>query len=127
MSLWALLLSLVLFLNMETILKKRRLELGISRYNKAYQRLRLAVDFLYKNGAVAVYLFGSITNPAGFTEHSDIDIAVKGIPANRRLEVEGKLEDLLDNFEYDILFLEEDGIRKEIIEKIKEEGILWKH
>ena len=127
MSLWALLLSLVLFLNMETILKKRRLELGISRYNKAYQRLRLAVDFLYKNGAVAVYLFGSITNPEEFTEHSDIDIAVRGISANRRLEVEGKLEDLLDNFEYDILFLEEDGIRKEIIEKIKEEGILWKH
>ena len=127
MSLWALLLSLVLFLNMETILKKRRRELGISRYNKAYQRLRLAVDFLYKNGAVAVYLFGSITNPEEFTEHSDIDIAVRGISANRRLEVEGKLEDLLDNFEYDILFLEEDGIRKEIIEKIKEEGILWKH
>ena len=127
MSLWALLLSLVLFLNMETILKKRRRELGISRYNNAYQRLRLAVDFLYKNGAVAVYLFGSITNPAGFTEHSDIDIAVRGISANRRLEEEGKLEDLLDNFEYDILFLEEDGIRKEIIEKIKEEGILWKH
>jgi len=127
MSLWALLLSLVLFLNMETILKKRRRELGISRYNKAYQRLRLAVDFLYKNGAVAVYLFGSITNPEEFTEHSDIDIAVRGISANRRLEVEGKLEDLLGNFEYDILFLEEDGIRKEIIEKIKEEGILWKH
>lgn len=112
---------------METILKKRRRELNIRRYNEAHRRLKLAIDFLYKNGAIEVYLFGSITNPERFSEHSDIDIAVKGISEDRRLDIEGKLEDLLEGFEYDILFLEEEkDIRKEILNKIKEEAVLWK-
>ena len=111
---------------METILKKRRLELSFKRYKEACIRLRNAVDFLYKRGATEVYTFGSITDPERFTEHSDIDIAVKGISKEKSLEVEGMLQDILGDFEYDILFLEEDDIRKEILNKIKEEAVLWK-
>lgn len=111
---------------METILKKRRRALCISRYNKARQKFKKAVDFLYRMGADEIYLFGSITNPERFTEHSDIDIAVRGISEDKHLEVEGKLEDILGELEYDILFLEEDGIRKEILKRITEEAVLWK-
>ena len=112
---------------METILKKRRRELDIKRYKDACTKLKKAVDFLYKMGAAEVYTFGSITDPERFTEHSDIDIAVKGINKDKHLTVEGMLEDILGNFEYNILFLEEEeDIRKEILNRIKEEAVLWK-
>lgn len=112
---------------METILKKRRRELDIKRYKEACKRLKKAVDFLYKMGATEVHAFGSITDPERFTERSDIDIAVKGISKDRSLGVEGMLEDILGGFEYDILFLEEEeDIRKEILNRIKEEAVLWK-
>ena len=111
---------------METILKKRRREIALKRYNEACRRLKPAIDFLYKNGAREVYLFGSITDPQKFTEHSDIDIAVKGIPVERQLDLEGRLEDILSGFEYDIIFLDVDGVREEIRERIAREAILWK-
>jgi len=37
------------------------------------------------------------------------------------------LEDILEDLEYDIIFLEgENEVRHEIIERIKEKAILWK-
>jgi predicted nucleotidyltransferase len=111
---------------METLLKKRRKELRLRQHNMALRKLKSAIDFLYKEGATEVYLFGSITNPDTFTEHSDIDIAVKGISGDKRLTIEGKLADFLGNFEYDIIFLEEEEtIRKDIRDKIKREAVLW--
>src|SRR3989304_4311449 len=109
---------------METILKKRRREIALKRYNEACRRLKPAIDFLYKNGAREVYLFGSITDPQKFTEHSDIDIAVKGIPVERQLDLEGRLEDILSGFEYDIIFLDVDGVREEIRERMASLAIL---
>jgi predicted nucleotidyltransferase len=111
---------------METLLRKRRKVLCRKHYNKAYRMLREAIDFLYREGATEVYLFGSITNPDAFTEHSDIDIAVKGISEDKHLTVEGRLAEFLGNYEYDIIFLEEEeNIRKEIRDKIKREAVLW--
>ena len=112
---------------METPLKKRRQALCNRRYNHSREKLKIAVNYLYQEGAKEVYLFGSIASPEKFTEHSDIDLAVKGIPEEKHLEVEGRLEDILGDVEYDILFLEDEKhIRKEIIKRIKEEAILWK-
>ena len=112
---------------METLLKGRRRLLRKKRYDDAQRKLRRAVDYLYHEGAKEVRLFGSITCPERFTEHSDIDLAVKGIPEEKRLEVEGKLEDILGDIEYDILFLEEERyLRKEILKRIEKEAILWK-
>jgi len=110
---------------METLLRRRRKELCLRQYNKAYRRLRNAIDFLYKEGATEVYLFGSITDPETFTEHSDIDIAVRGISEENRLAIEGKLAEFFGDIEYDVLFLEEEGIREEIREKIRRKAILW--
>jgi predicted nucleotidyltransferase len=112
---------------METLLKRRMLALRIKRYEEANRKLRLAVNYLYREGAEEVYLFGSIINPERFTEHSDIDLAVRGIPEGKRLEVEGKLEDIFENMDYDILFLEEEKyLRKEILKRIEKEAVLWK-
>lgn len=113
---------------METLLKKRRKELCLKRYNEANKRLKPVVDLLYREGADEVLLFGSITSPERFTERSDIDIAVRGISEDKRLDVEGRIADLFGDFEYDILFLEDEvEIRKEILEKIRAEAIVWSH
>lgn len=85
------------------------------------------MEYLYREGAAEVFLFGSITDHEKFTEHSDIDIAVRGIDEDKRLTVEGRIADFLGDFEYDIIFLEEEGVRKEILEKIGKEAILWNH
>lgn len=112
---------------METILKRRRQELRLNRHKAVLLRVKAAVDFLYREGTKEVYLFGSITNPEKFTENSDVDFFVKGIDEERHLEIEGKIEDILSDVEYDILFCEEEKeIRKEILDRIKKEAVLWK-
>jgi len=112
---------------METVLKRRREALSMRRYYEARRRLTSAVDYLYNEGAKEVFLFGSIIHPSKFTDHSDIDLAVRGIDEDKHLEVEGKLADILGDIEYDILFLEEEKeIREEIIKRIKEEAIPWR-
>jgi predicted nucleotidyltransferase len=112
---------------METLLKKRRKILHLRRYDEAWKKLRKALDYLNREGAKEVFLFGSIINPEKFTEHSDVDLAVRGIAEEKHLEIEGKLEDILGDLEYDILFLEEEKyLRKEILKRIREEAVLWK-
>jgi len=109
----------------ETLLKRRRRALRKRRYDEALKKLRLAIDYLYQEGAKGVYIFGSIRDPEKFTEQSDIDLAVRGIPEEKHLEVEGKLGDIFDNLEYDIIFLEDEKyLRKEIMERINEEAVL---
>jgi len=110
----------------ETILRKRRKSLHHRHYQEALKRLAKAADFLYRKGAKEVYIFGSITDPDKFTEFSDIDLAISGIDDEKQFIIESELADILKDFEYDLLFLEEKNIRPEIIEKIKKEAILWK-
>ncbi len=112
---------------METYLNRRRRHLRSERYDKAWKRLRPALEFLHEQGATEILLFGSITDRKKFTENSDIDLAVRGLPEEKRLEIEGRLEDILGNLEYDIIFLEEENeVRDEIMQRIKEEAIRWK-
>jgi uncharacterized protein len=111
---------------MDTPLRKRRQTLRNRRYTYARQKLGQAAAYLYEEGAQEVLLFGSIVDPERFTEHSDVDLAVRGIPEEKRLEVEGKLEDIFGDLEYDIVFLEEaEFLRKELSKKIEEEAVLW--
>ncbi len=113
------------FLMAETILSKRRRQLKESLRQKALQRLKEAVLFLYDEGAEAVYIFGSVLKPLEFNEHSDIDIAVWGIAEDKRTYVTVKIEEIFREMPFDIIFLEDD-LRPEIREKIKKEGVLWK-
>ncbi|MEW6608084.1 MAG: nucleotidyltransferase domain-containing protein [bacterium] len=112
---------------MTTILRERRKKIRLERYNNAYDKIRKVGEFLYQKGAKKVYFFGSIINPDAFTEHSDIDIAVEGISEEKRVRVETDLSELLNGLEYDLIFLEDkDEIKKEILDRIEKEAILWK-
>lgn len=109
----------------ETVLSKRRRELKENLRQRALKRLKEAVAMLYAEGAKKVYVFGSVLRPSEFNEHSDIDIAVKGLPEERRSFVTGRLEEIFRQMAFDIVFLEED-LRPEVKQRIKKEGILWK-
>lgn len=112
---------------METYLSRRRRELRSRRYEKVWQKLHFALEYLSQEGATEIYLFGSITNPEKFTEHSDVDLAVKGFTAEKHLEIEGKLEDIFHEVEFDILFLDGEAyLREEIADRIKQEAVLWR-
>ncbi len=109
----------------ETVLSKRRRELKDKLRQKALQRLKEAGALLYDEGAVDVYAFGSILRPSEFNEHSDVDIAVRGIAEDKRVYVTVRLEEIFKEVPFDLIFLEDD-LRAEVREKIKKEGILWK-
>jgi len=109
----------------ETVLSKRRRELKEALRQKALDRLGPATALLYAEGAEEVYVFGSVLKPAEFNEHSDVDIAVKGITGSNKLSIESRLEELFVDIPFDIVFLE-DAVRPEITARILKEGLLWK-
>lgn len=109
----------------ETVLQKRRRYLRENLRQKALQKLSLAVKKLYEAGAEEVYIFGSVLKPELFDENSDIDIAVKGIPQNKKTEAYTAVEEILSEFKFDLIFLDEE-VRQEIKNRIAEKGVLWK-
>lgn len=56
--------------------------------------LEKAASLLKKAGARDVFVFGSVTKNA-FTETSDIDIAISGLPAQVFFRLLGQIEDIL--------------------------------
>lgn len=112
---------------MATLYSIRSKELKERHRKNAISLLEKAVKTLYTAGAKRVIVFGSVLKPGYFDERSDVDIAVEGIPEDERLDVEGQLVDIFGDLEFDIIFLEEkESIRREILEKIEKEGIIWK-
>jgi predicted nucleotidyltransferase len=59
------------------------------------QRIAQAADVLKKAGAREVYLFGSAAT-GKLREHSDVDMAVSGLPPEKFFEAMGEASDLLD-------------------------------
>ena len=94
-------------------------------YEEAYRKALDAVAYLYEQGAERVLLFGSITKPGLFMSGSDIDIAVEGLPDERRFAVEGRLIDILAPYDFDLIVLDSTDVvtRKEITEAAVKEGI----
>jgi len=93
-------------------------------YEEAYQRALQGVKYLYDMGAGRVWLFGSIIKPEFFMKGSDIDIAVEGIPEEKRFTIEAALIDILYPYDFDLVFLDGKDItvRKEIIEAVQTYG-----
>lgn len=110
---------------MGTILSNRRKELKEGLRQKALARLEQACAALYDEGAEEVYVFGSVLKPSEFNEHSDVDIAVKGIESEKRYSAESRLSDIFTEVHFDILFLE-DAVRPEVRARIQKEGVKWK-
>uniref|UniRef100_A0A832EKU5 Nucleotidyltransferase domain-containing protein n=1 Tax=Desulfacinum infernum TaxID=35837 RepID=A0A832EKU5_9BACT len=68
-----------------------------------------------------VYVFGSITHPGRFTEHSDIDLAFKNLPKDALLSVTGMLSDALER-DVNVCRLEELPFQ----DKVLKEGVRWR-
>ncbi|MBF0450200.1 MAG: nucleotidyltransferase domain-containing protein [Candidatus Magnetomorum sp.] len=70
-----------------------------------------------------VYLFGSLARQhAFFDEHSDIDIAVKGLPEKDYFKAHSNLMDLNPKFDMDLVMME--TASTSILKVICQEGIL---
>lgn len=109
----------------QTVLNKRRKQLKETLRKEVIKRLEIAIKELYHLGAVKVYIFGSVINSELFDENSDVDIAVEGMPEEKKLEGYKLVEKSLNGFPFDLVFLDEE-LRPEIKTKILREGVLWK-
>ncbi len=68
-----------------------------------------AITLLLSEVCTEIYLFGSLVN-GGYTEESDIDIAVKGLQKGRFYEVGGKLMLRLKH-NFDLIKLDDENSR----------------
>jgi predicted nucleotidyltransferase len=95
------------------------LEMIRLRQARALQRAEAACRYLLSLGATEAYLFGSVLSER-YRDHSDIDIAVYGLPQEQIYRVEGKIEELLDGAPFDLVYLEESP--PHIARRIREKG-----
>jgi len=58
--------------------------------------IETAISILKEEGCTEVYLFGSLAEGRSAHRRTDIDIAIRGIPAGRYFEVYGRLLSTLD-------------------------------
>ncbi|MCL6478761.1 MAG: nucleotidyltransferase domain-containing protein [Peptococcaceae bacterium] len=88
---------------------------------EALKKAKLAAEDIktrYPN--MEIYLFGSLIWNYVFTDHSDIDIAIKGLKDKKKyLEIHGRISDVVFPFEVDLVLLEDasDNLRNRIIDE----------
>ena len=82
------------------------------------EKARCACEYLRGLGAGEVYVFGSITRD-DFHLHSDVDIAVAGLPFEHIYSVESRIEDILGTEEFHLVYLEyaKEHVRNRILEQ----------
>lgn len=74
------------------------------RYQRAWETARRVADFLrQKYQPERIIIFGSLCYPQIFGLHSDIDIAVAGIPWPDYLRAWNEVEDLFPEFKIDLI------------------------
>ncbi len=100
----------------------------------AWQTVYEIATLLYDEfGATNVAVFGSLSEPIGFTESSDIDIAVWGLSDKEHTKAHSKAMDLRTGFKIDLINFDlTKGLFKERIQqkaipiKKGEQPVLWK-
>lgn len=109
-----------------TGLKKRKAEHETAlevRRRKAFEAATQIAFMLRRDfGVMEVYLFGSTTQTGEFHEHSDIDLAVKGLPARDYFHAVAKALSLGKEFSVDLLDLSR--CRPELRSAIAKKGIV---
>lgn len=81
-----------------------------------------AADFLKSwYGVEEVYLFGSLLDTAAFSAHSDIDLAIRGMPISAYFHANGKLLDVIEGFDFDLVDL--DACKPAVLESIMRTGV----
>lgn len=79
-----------------------------ARFQEAWAVAKSAADYLCANYDVAeVYLFGSLVYRDLFHRRSDIDLAVKGLPARDYYRAVSNLLNLSNTFSFDLVLFEE--------------------
>ncbi len=89
------------------------------KQKEAMEMADAACRYLLSLGAREVYLFGSVLGDR-YRDHSDIDIAVFGLPREQVYRVEGAIEELHGGAPFDLIYLEESPPR--LAKRIREEG-----
>lgn len=99
------------------------MENKINKLPNSYQEdIKKATNILKENGAKEVFIFGSIAN-GKFNEHSDIDIAVRGLEQKKFYKVASILMFELEN-EFDLIDL--DDIENSFSQMLLKDGGLLK-
>ena len=83
------------------------------------KRAEAACEYLAGLGTEEVYIFGSILTDR-FDMHSDVDLAVAGIPLEYKCFVEGTVEDILETEEFHLVYMED--VPEYMVKSIKEKG-----
>jgi predicted nucleotidyltransferase len=97
-----------------------------ARRKRAEGKIKKAADFLYNQGATKVYVFGSFLEQT-FYLASDIDLAVEGLLFDevKKCWLESRLIDIFgDDFDFDLVYLDEEGNPPDLCEKVRKEGLL---
>lgn len=68
---------------------------------------RIAEALRAEMGAGRIHLFGSLADGVAYDEHSDIDLAVEGIPGDKYFAAVGLVESLCKDVSVDLVLLEE--------------------
>lgn len=91
-------------------------------YQKAMHEAKMASDILKLSfGAEHVYIFGSLTHPNRFTENSDVDLAVSGIPNERFYASFAAVTRIVKSFKLDLIDISD--CREYIRKSIEMEGV----
>lgn len=88
-----------------TLLQNKQ-ELILTRRKELYCKAIRVCCLLKHLGAKNIYLFGSILDPTSFGEHSDVDIAVRGLPEKYIYKIESKIEAMLGTDNFDLVYME---------------------
>jgi predicted nucleotidyltransferase len=81
-----------------------RREQATARYQEAWQTTRQIAEFLREEYQPRrIIAFGSLVHPEIFGLHSDIDIAVEGIPWPEYLRAWNAIEELFPTFKVDLI------------------------
>ena len=90
----------------------------LGRKTALFEKAKHVGEYLRSLGAEKVYVFGSITRD-DYHFHSDLDIAVSGLPDQHIYTVEAKIADILETEDFDLVYLEhaKERVKKRIVEQ----------
>ncbi|MDA8308215.1 MAG: nucleotidyltransferase domain-containing protein [Deltaproteobacteria bacterium] len=100
-------------------MRARDREKAEARRLLAMQKAEEACLYLCRLGAKESFIFGSLIS-GNFREHSDIDIAVFGLPEKYIYRVEARIEDILSGMQFDLVYME--NAPAYLVERIREKG-----
>lgn len=100
---------------------KHREEFIRKRFESAWEEAKKAAAILTNFGAGRVVVFGSLTDISSFTERSDIDLAVSGIPDEKFYAAVGAVTGAIKGFKVDVLDM--DDCKSRLKKAVERDGI----